>query len=121
MPGVGPGRPPPSPYRAFARLPASLCLYGGKTSETVYGLPPPGTCAGLGILVGWDMLIEGEPIKRRGFWPLALLWPPAGMAVTTGIRFRPEAAVELPAPLIPAAGWLRSRAAVVKPSLPGRV
>ena len=28
--------------------------------------------------------------RRRGFWPLALLWLPVGVVTTTGFRFTPE-------------------------------
>ena len=48
---------------------------------------PCRTCARLGIRVRWDMLIEGEQHRRRGFWPLALLWLPAGAVVTSAVRF----------------------------------
>ena len=48
---------------------------------------PCRTCARLGIRVRWDMLIEGEQHRRRGFWPLALLWLPVGAVVTAAVRF----------------------------------
>ena len=28
--------------------------------------------------------------RRRGFWPLALLWLPVGVVTTTAFRFMPE-------------------------------
>lgn len=36
-----------------------------------------------------------EFIERRGFWPLALLWLPAGVVAQAAVRFAPEA---VPAP-----------------------
>ena len=33
---------------------------------------------------------ERESTKRRGFWPLALLWLPVGVVTTTAFRFMPE-------------------------------
>ena len=50
-------------------------------------------------------------IGRRGFWPLALLWLPAGLAATTAVRFGsahglPEAGGMVPAMLLMTAGSL---------------
>ena len=33
---------------------------------------------------------ERETARRRGFWPLALLWLPVGVVTTTAFRFTPE-------------------------------
>ena len=33
---------------------------------------------------------ERESARRRGFWPLALLWLPVGVVTTTAFRFMPE-------------------------------
>ena len=33
---------------------------------------------------------ERGSTKRRGFWPLALLWLPVGVVTTTAFRFMPE-------------------------------
>ena len=50
-------------------------------------------------------------IGRRGFWPLALLWLPAGVAATMAVRFGsehglPEAGGMVPAMLLMTAGSL---------------
>ena len=50
-------------------------------------------------------------IGRRGFWPLALLWLPAGLAATMAVRFGsehglPEAGGMVPAMLLMTAGSL---------------
>ncbi len=39
-------------------------------------------------------------IERRGFWPLALLWLPAGVLAQAAVRFAPESAVSLPMVLV---------------------
>ena len=33
---------------------------------------------------------ERGSTRRRGFWPLALLWLPVGVVTTTAFRFMPE-------------------------------
>ena len=35
---------------------------------------------------------ERESTRRRGFWPLALLWLPVGIVTTTAFRLTPEMA-----------------------------
>ena len=57
---------------------------------------PARACARLGIRVRWDMLIEREPDKRRGFWPLALLWLPTGVFATAAVLFWAEPAAWTP-------------------------
>ena len=42
------------------------------------------------------MLIEREPDKRRGFWPLALLWLPTGVFATAAVLFWAEPAAWTP-------------------------
>ena len=41
----------------------------------------------LGVVRGMN---ERGSTKRRGFWPLALLWLPVGVVTTTAFRFMPE-------------------------------
>ena len=41
-------------------------------------------------------------IGRRGFWPLALLWLPAGLVATAAVRFGPEHGLPEAGGMVPA-------------------
>ena len=41
-------------------------------------------------------------IGRRGFWPPALLWLPAGLAATAAVRFAPEHGLPAAGSMVPA-------------------
>ncbi len=56
-------------------------------------------------------------ITRNGFWPLALLWLPAGVAAQAAVRFLPEAGA-MPEPGIWAASALSSLAVLAPCGLP---
>ena len=45
---------------------------------------------------------DRELIGRRGFWPLALLWLPAGLVATAAVRFGPEHGLPEAGGMVPA-------------------
>ena len=69
------GRCPLSPRAAFALL---------RLSSNVGRMAQHGRAVGVGDGRGME---EREFFEGRGFWPVALLWLPAGVAATVAVRF----------------------------------